>query len=146
MARGNARTQPAQKLGPRPRPMGSLRQEPVQPPPIPPPPRVMRGRRTRQDSQSGESIHFSNLSETSDDDGQELQSGQDAPPRSHSPASIEPNAGSSVAPTRPASPDLQLLVLPPLKGSRRHQADDILHFFNRGSKAQGTSTICKRCK
>jgi hypothetical protein len=141
----NARAQPTQRR--RAQPTAPLPQEPVQPSlesPVPPPPRIRRGQRGRQDSQSGESFHFSNLSDASNDDEEELPGGLAVSPREHSPASIEPTAGSSAAPTRPASPDL--LVLPPVRGPRRHYADDIPHFFNRGSKAQGTSTTCKHCK
>src|ERR1700760_1543594 len=100
MPHKNTRTQPAQR--PRTQPTSSLPQESVEPPPVPPPPHIRRGRRGRgrggrglgqgrQDSGSGESVHFSNISDTSNDDGQEPPLGvQDVSPRSHSPASIEP--------------------------------------------------------
>jgi hypothetical protein len=138
----NARTQPVQKPRPRPTAKGPVQPSPELP--IPPPPRIRQGRRGQHNSQSGESVHFRNLSEKSNDDEEGLPDGHAVLPRSHSPASIEPTAGSSAAPTRPAS--LDLLALPPLKGPCRHIANDILHFFNRGSKADGTKTTCKHCE
>ena len=115
----------------------------LQEPPVSPPPRTKRGRRMQQDPHSMESFDLSNLSDTSSDDRPELLGGQAASPWSHSRESVVPTTAPRSASPRPASP--VLLAPPPVKAPRNF-ADDILYFFNRGSKAQGTSTLCKFCK
>jgi hypothetical protein len=91
------------------------------------------------DTSSGEDFDLDDVPESSND-GEQV--GQLTPADSHSPASMEPAAGST-EPTRPTTP---CIALPPNPANQRNTAYDILHFFDRGSKADGTKTICRLCK
>ena len=90
-----------------------------------------------------ESFDLSILFDVLSDNASELLGGQAVSPWSPSFASVAPTTGSSDTLSRSASP--VLLALPPVKAPCKY-ADDIPHFFNHGSKAQGTITICKSCK
>ena len=85
-------------------------------------------------------VVLGNLSNAFSDNGPELPGGKAVSPWSHSPASVIPTTGSSDTFSRSAS---QVLLAPPPVKAPRKYADDILHFFDRGSRAQGTGTICK---
>src|SRR5260221_10839443 len=91
---------------------------------------------TQEDSSSGEVIALDDLNVN---DSAEESVGDAVLPQSHSPASIEPAAGSCSAPTRPASPDL-LAPLPPKPPGK---TADINYFFD---KSDLTITICRVCK
>jgi hypothetical protein len=101
----------------------------------------VRGEHALRDPSSGEEFNLNNL-DVGDSD--EASDGHAVP---HSPASIIPTAGSSAAPTRPASPDL--LVPPPIKTSRK--AEDIEYFFIKfvrqvDEKTSVNIATCKLCK
>jgi hypothetical protein len=114
-----------------------LRSIPSSSPPQRPVPRgIVRGGHTPKDPPSEEEFNLDDLSAS---DGKEETGGHAPPPRSRSPASIEPTAGSSVAPTRATSPEL--LAPPPPKRTRK--VPDIAFFFD---KSDGIITICKPCK
>jgi len=91
------------------------------------------------DTFSGEDFDLDDVSESSNDSE---QVGQLTSADSRSPASMEPAAGSAEL-TRSTNP---CIALPPNPVNQRNTAYDILHFFDRGSKADGTKTICKLCK
>jgi len=117
-------------------------QELALPSPISPPLCTRWGQQGQQDLHSTESLDFSNLSDTLSNDGSELPGGQAVLPSLPSPAGIVPATGPSGASPRPAS--LGLLALPPARVPCNF-ADDIVYFFNHGSKVKGTMTICKCC-
>jgi len=91
------------------------------------------------DTSSGEDFNLDDVSESSDD---VEQVEQPTSADSHSPASMEPAAGSA----GPTGPTNSYIALPPNPVNQRNTAYDILHFFDRGSKADGTKTTCKICK
>jgi hypothetical protein len=68
-------------------------------------------------------------------------------PRSSSPASIQPTAGSSRASTRPVSP---ILLVPPPPKSKSRKAEDIEYFFEVQTFGTGkeayTKKVCKSCR
>jgi hypothetical protein len=112
-------------------------------PPVSPPPQAGKTGVTGAARFALYGVVLGNLSNALCDDGPELPGGKAISPWSHSPASVIPTTGSSDTFSRSAS---QVLLAPPPVKAPRKYADDILHFFDRGSRAQGTGTICKSCK
>lgn len=106
---------------------------PPLPPQLPPSPPINIPRRQRLNlvpDDDQEDFNFAGISTASND--------QLAPGHPHSNTSMQPSAGSSTRPASPATGEP-----PQASGSR---ALDIKYYFAKGSKKEGTKTVCKVCR